>query len=85
MWYRWEDDPTSCGRFCHECGYFQVWANFHNQFNGRNGFASNCKKCKGTGLEKEKYGNLVNCSNCGGLPKKECDFCGGSGKLADDK
>ncbi len=45
-WYLWEDDPTTCGRFCRECGFFQVWDNFYDERKGRNGKDSICKCCK---------------------------------------
>ncbi len=45
-WYLWEDDPTKCGRFCYECGYFQIWDNFYDDPKGRNGKHSMCKACK---------------------------------------
>ena len=78
MWYLWEDDPTSCGRFCHECGYFQVWTNFYDDRKGRNGKASICKKCK--------YQNKVWCRRYRREHKipNACQGCGRAGPLEVD-
>ncbi len=44
-WYLFENEPTSHGRFCCDCGFFQVWENFPYLAHGRNGRLSRCRVC----------------------------------------
>ena len=44
-WYLFEDDPTTQGRFCCDCGSFQAWDNFPYLAHGRNGRLSRCRIC----------------------------------------
>ena len=43
--YLWEEDPCSHGRFCHDCGYFQIWKEFYKLKHGRNGRHCVCSEC----------------------------------------
>ena len=44
-WYLFEDDPTTHGRFCVDCGYDQAWSSFPYLAHGRNGRLARCRTC----------------------------------------
>ena len=79
-WYLWEDDPTTCGRFCRECGYFQVWGNFYADPKGRNGKHSICKLCLNTNRAwcaryRREHQAPQSCQGCGREGPVEVDHC----------
>ena len=77
-WYLFEEDPTQLGRFCRECGYFQVWSNFYDEKKGRNGKDSICKCCKYTNKEwcrryRRDHEIPEECQGCGRVGPVEVD------------
>ncbi len=77
-WWLFEDDPTTAGRFCRECGYYQIWENFYPEKKGRNRRDSICKSCK--------IRNVMWCAryrNGHDVPK-ECEGCGRKGPVEVD-
>ena len=77
-WWIFEDEPTTHGRFCHDCGYFQSWDNFYPLAHGRNGRQSQCKQCNNFHRRwryEYRHNHKVphQCEGCGNGTYLECD------------
>ena len=78
MWFLFEDDPTTVGRFCHDCGDFQSWDEYYKLAHGRNGYHSQCKACnnyhrKWRYIYRRDHTAPNQCEECGRAVRLECD------------
>ena len=79
-WWIWEDDPTTHGRFCCDCGYFPAWDNFPYLAHGHNGRLSRCRVCNNAQrkwLYEYRRDHVVpkQCEGCGKATYLEVDHC----------
>ena len=77
-WWIFENEPTTHGRFCCDCGYFQTWDNFYPLAHGRNGRHSQCKQCNNFHRRwryEYRHNHKVphQCEGCGNATYLECD------------
>ena len=69
-WHLFEDEPTTCGRFCYQCGDFSDWDSFHRLKHGRNGRMSICKPCKSQQRALTRHLRTLH------APPTACEACG---------
>ena len=77
-WWLFEEDFSQWGRFCRECGYYQMWENFYNNRGGRNGKHSICKECLYMNKEFCRRYRIHH------IVPQECEGCGRKGQIEVD-